>query len=53
MANDQDKSGKSGKDRRLTLHPLSLEQALKGAMETGKPPEPENKRAKRSAGSGG
>jgi hypothetical protein len=33
----------------LSLHPLTLEKALKGAMETGKPPEPENKHAKRTA----
>jgi hypothetical protein len=34
---------------KLSLHPLSLEEALGGAMATGKPPEPQNKRAKRTA----
>jgi hypothetical protein len=33
----------------LSLHPLTLEEALKGAMDTGKPPELENKHAKRTA----
>jgi hypothetical protein len=33
----------------LTLHPLSLDEALKGATETGKPPVLENKHAKRTA----
>jgi hypothetical protein len=35
----------------LSLHPLSVEEALRGAMETGKPPEPvpQNKHAKRTA----
>ena len=35
----------------LSLHPLSLDEALKGAMATGKPPEPvpHNKYAKRTA----
>jgi hypothetical protein len=34
-----------------SLYPLSLEEALGGAMQTGKPPEPEpqNKHAKRTA----
>jgi hypothetical protein len=27
------------KDRPLTMHPLSVEDALRGAMATGKPPE--------------
>ena len=41
----------SAKGRPLSLHPLSLEEALGGAMATGKPPEPEpqNKHAKRTA----
>ena len=37
------------KQDRLSLHPLSVEDAMRGAMATGKPPEPENKRAKRTA----
>jgi hypothetical protein len=39
------------KRRGLSLHPLSLDEALAGAMQTGKPPEPEpqNKNAKRTA----
>lgn len=34
---------------KLSLFPLSVEKALSGAMATGKPPQPENKRAKRTA----
>jgi hypothetical protein len=36
---------------KLSLSPLTLEQALAGAMQTGKPPEPQpqNKHAKRTA----
>lgn len=43
-SNDQPK-------RRLSLHPLSVEDALRGAMATGKPaePVPQNKHAKRTA----
>jgi hypothetical protein len=39
------------RSRRLSLSPLTLEQALAGAMATGKPPEPapQNKHAKRTA----
>ena len=33
--------------RRLSLHPLSLEEALKGAMETGPPPESPRQRKPR------
>jgi hypothetical protein len=43
----QETGGRSSEP--LSLHPLSVEDALRGAMGTGKPPEPENKHAKRSA----
>jgi hypothetical protein len=35
----------------LSLHPLDVEDALRGAMQAGKPPEPvpQNKHAKRTA----
>jgi hypothetical protein len=36
------------KQDRLSLHPLSVEEALAGAMQTGKAPEPQNKHAKRA-----
>jgi hypothetical protein len=43
------KAQKKRKQGDVSLHPLTLEEALRGAMETGKPPEPENKYAKRTA----
>ena len=34
---------------KLPLHPLSPDEAPRGAMQTGRSPEPENKHAKRTA----
>lgn len=34
---------------KLSLHPLPVEDALRGAMATGKPPDLQNKTAKRTA----
>ena len=51
MANKDQKNARqpARRDKRLTLHPLTLEEALRGAMETGRPPE-KLKHAKRTAG---
>ena len=37
---------KAAHSREYLFHPLSLDEALGGAMATGKPPEPKNKRAR-------
>lgn len=47
--NEQSKKRTKSERDKLSLHPLSVEDALRGAMATGKPPAPENKRAKRTA----
>jgi hypothetical protein len=45
---DSPSNRRAGRPKRLSF-PLSVEDALRGAMQTGKPPEPENKHAKRTA----
>ena len=52
LTNQPHRASKKPRAReKLSLHPLSLEEALRGAMETGPPPESSRKRckAKRSA----
>jgi hypothetical protein len=51
MSQEQRNERNVRRRRALSLHPLSLDEALAGAMQTGKPPEPEpqNKHAKRTA----
>jgi len=43
------RGGAARADGRLTLYPFTIEDASRGAMAAGKPPEPENKHAKRTA----
>jgi hypothetical protein len=49
--NVPDQSDERKGSKRLSLSPLTLEEALAGAMATGKPPEPvpQNKHEKRTA----
>jgi hypothetical protein len=49
-AQSRQNEGRSNRSK-LSLHPLSVDDALRGAMATGKPPEPvpQNKHAKRTA----
>lgn len=49
-AESRQKEGRPDRSK-LSLHPLNLDEALRGAMQTGKPaePVPQNKHAKRTA----
>ncbi len=50
-AMSKDKPNPRQKAKRLSLHPLSLEEALKGAMETGRLPESLRKQKRKAKSS--